>query len=155
MSTDAEVLAQIDAAFGSVPKPEHFTDHTHCEECAEHDETLRSHDRESLEVRHVGNPGWDPLAFSSPQGIAYYIPTLARFALSPPTYDFGWYGDQLLFHLFYNGAENELLKFCSSEQRRAVAGLLAHFIQTGAFEHERLTSDEEVQHTYELWANAA
>lgn len=154
MSTDAEVLAQIDAEFGPLLKPEHFTNFTHCEECAEHDETLRTCDRETLEVRHVGNAGWDPLAFSSPHGKAYYMPTLARFALAAPTYEFGWYGDQLLFHLFCNGAENKFLKFCNVQQRRAVAGLLAHFMQTGAFEQQRLTSDEELKQTYELWANA-
>jgi len=37
-----KVLAGIDAAFAGVPKPEHFTDHTHGCECKEHDDTLRS-----------------------------------------------------------------------------------------------------------------
>lgn len=48
MTSDADLLARIDAAFADVGKPGHFTDYRHCCECAEHDETLRSHDRDSL-----------------------------------------------------------------------------------------------------------
>jgi hypothetical protein len=84
MPSDREVLAAINAAFGDVPKPDHFTNYTHCEECAEHDETLRTHDRDTPLVSHVDNPGWDPLCFTSPHGKAYYMPALAKFALDPP-----------------------------------------------------------------------
>jgi hypothetical protein len=48
MSTDADVIARIDEAFGLVERPEHFTNFTHCCECAEHDGLLRSRDRETL-----------------------------------------------------------------------------------------------------------
>jgi len=151
MAYDADVLAEIDAAFGAVPKPEHFTDFEHCEECSEHDETLRSHDRESLEVSHVGNAGWDPLCFCSPIGLAYYLPTLARFALAEPTYNYGWYGDQFLFHVIYAGEENRLLRFCSPEQRRAIAALLVHIVETRATESYVISSQDELLRAHELW----
>jgi hypothetical protein len=61
MKTDADILAEIDAAFAAVEQPEHFTD-----------------------------PGWDPIAFASPQGMAYYFPALARIALSQPLYGYEW-----------------------------------------------------------------
>lgn len=77
MKNDAAILAVIDAEFGAVPRPEHFTDFTHCCECAEHDEALRSRDRASLRIEDVGNPGWDPLCFCSAEGIAYFFPALA------------------------------------------------------------------------------
>ena len=63
--SDKTVLTKIIDAFASVAKPEHFTDYNHCEECAEHDELLRSRNRFSLQFADVGNPGWDPLCFTS------------------------------------------------------------------------------------------
>jgi len=74
--TDEQVLSEIDAAFYSVEKPEHFMDYTHCEECAEHDQLLRERDRETLRIEDVGNICWQPISFSSVQGIAYYMPAL-------------------------------------------------------------------------------
>jgi hypothetical protein len=44
--TDTEALGILDAAFGPCPRPEHFTNDKHCEECAEHDELLRNRDRD-------------------------------------------------------------------------------------------------------------
>jgi len=155
MPTDSEVLAVINAAFGDVPKPDHFTNYTHCEECAEHDETLRMHDRDTLLVSHVRNPGWDPLCFTSPQGKAYYLPTLAKFALDPPSSQHGWYGDQLLFHLYADGAENEFIRYCNAAQRRAVAALLAHFVDTRASDFEALTREDELLRANEFWSSAA
>jgi hypothetical protein len=154
MGTDDEILARIDAAFGDVPKPEHFTCYTHCEECAEHDETLRSNDRASLQVSHVGNPGWDPLCFASPAGKAYYMPALARLALAPPTREYGWYGDQLVFHLSSGGAQNAFLAYCSPAQRQAVAGLLAHFVETRAAEAEDCFGADDLLRAHDLWSAA-
>ena len=50
-------------AFLAEPLPDHFTDYTHCCECAEHDELLRARDRETLALEDVGNAGWDPICF--------------------------------------------------------------------------------------------
>lgn len=66
--------------FGETPRPEHFTNHTHCSECAEHDETLRNETLESLSYDHL-RPGWDPLCFINPEGFQYYFPALVRLAL--------------------------------------------------------------------------
>jgi hypothetical protein len=126
MSGDADVISEIDRAFAACPKPEHFGNHTHCEECAEHDQLLRDRTRETLAIEDVGNVGWDPIAFSDSAGIAYYFPTLARLAISSCTYEYGWYGDLLLMHLTHQGSDNRLLRFCNVQQRRAVSHLLAH-----------------------------
>src|SRR5262245_43226978 len=105
MPTDAQILTAIDAAFGAWPRPQHFTDYRHCCECAEHDELLRSRDRSTLLQADVGNAGWDPICFCSAEGIAYYFPALARFALAEPVPELDWYGWQLIFHLYYGAAE--------------------------------------------------
>ena len=90
MSSDAQVLETIQQAFASSPRPRHFTNYTHCSECAEHDEVLRSRDVQTLRIEDVGNPGWDPICFISPEGFAYYVPALARLALAQPVEPHGW-----------------------------------------------------------------
>ena len=152
MKTDAEILAQIDAAFGIVERPEHFTDYRHCCECAEHDELLRSRDRETLRIADVGNPGWDPLCFAFPQGIAYYFPALARLALSSPICACEWYADQLLFHLSTGYRDNGFFQYCNPAQRAAVAGLLEHLIESRTDLVETHASTDELLRCWELWS---
>ena len=152
MDTDADVLAQVDAAFGHVGKPSHFTNYQHCEECAEHDQTLREHDRDTLGLDQLGNPGWDPLCFCTPEGKAYYFPTLARLSLRPPRSQYDWYGEQLLFHLYSGGAENDFLKYCSSEQRAAVVALLGHWVATRSQQLISESSADELLRAHELWS---
>src|SRR5690242_13994900 len=101
VSSDDDILEVVRQAFAVCPRPEHFTDFTHCEECREHDDLLRSRDVDSLRGEDVGNPGWDPLCFTSAEGFAYFFPALARLALDSAGPDRDWYGPQLLFHLTY------------------------------------------------------
>lgn len=151
MVADAEILAVIDSAFGDAPRPEHFTNYTHCEECAEHDELLRNRDRNTLQRSDVNNPGWDPICFCSPEGLAYYMPALARFALQEPLHELDWYGAQLLFHLYQGANYNEFFNFCSPSQRKSVAALLAHFVETRATLAEFEADD--LLRAHEIWSN--
>jgi hypothetical protein len=109
MPSDADILQIIKQAFAECRRPEHFTDYTHCEECAEHDEVLRSRDVDTLRIEDVGNPGWDPICFTTWEGFAYYFPALARLAFAEPEYADGWYGTVLLFHLVGDGRRNRRL----------------------------------------------
>ncbi len=150
---DVEIIADIDAAFGGAVKPEHFTNYDHCEECAEHDQLLRQRDRATLKIEDVGDPCWSPIVFTSPEGIAYYMPALVRLSLSPPTYGYDWFGDQLLFHLSYNDADNGFLRFCDARQRRAVAALLEYLMIVGADREDRLSDLDEFSHAREFWSS--
>ncbi len=97
---DQDILDRIDQAFAGVRKPDHFTDYDHCDECREHDDTLRNRTRETLRRQDLGNAGWDPITFSCAEGIGYFFPALARFALLPDVWRaHSWYGEQLLSHL--------------------------------------------------------
>ncbi|MBM0104190.1 hypothetical protein JM946_05510 [Steroidobacter sp. S1-65] len=129
---DQQVLHQIDQVFGEVPKPDHFTNHTHCSECEEHDSTLRMRTRETLRREDLGSSGWDPLNFSSAAGIGYLFPALARFALLPDACSrrHDWYGSQLLFHLSFEAGSNRFLAWCSPRQANAVYDLLCHLAAT-------------------------
>src|SRR5687767_15001421 len=80
-------------------KPDHFTDYQHCCECAEHDQTLLSFDHDSIGLSELGNPGWDPLCFSSPEGLIYYMPAMVRLTLDTIDNPQESYLDQFLFHL--------------------------------------------------------
>lgn len=152
MKTDAEILAAIDAAFRDALKPEHFTHHTHCEECAEHDQLLRRRDRDTLQMEDVGNIGWQPISFCSPEGMAYYMPALARLALSKPTYDYGWYGDTLAIHLSSNGSGNAFLRYCNHLQRKAVADLLRHLKTALPKDEFPTTPADELERYAALWS---
>src|SRR6188474_2254840 len=119
--TDDEMLAAIASAFAVVPRPEHFTNHTHCDECWEHDEVLRARDLDTLQIEDVGSQAWNPITMATPHGFAYYLPALARLALDPPPLkDWDWYGYIILFELRWNGPRNERWLYCSKEQRDAV-----------------------------------
>jgi hypothetical protein len=125
------VLRCIEQAFAGLSKPEHFTNHAHCDECEEHDQTLLARTRETLRREDLGNAGWDPIIFSSEEGIAYLFPALARFALLPDVWrQHSWYGSQLLSHLAWDGGSNRFLAWCSPGQRDAVYSLLMHLAET-------------------------
>ena len=149
---DQQVLQLIDQAFDGIPKPEHFTDHTHCDECEEHDQTLRRRTRETLRREDLGNLGWDPITFSSEEGIAYFFPALARFALVPDVWiQHGWYGIQLLSHLSYESGINRFLAWCSPRQREAVYALLEHLSDTRMSTIVNTMCEQELQTARSTW----
>jgi hypothetical protein len=108
----------------NVAKPAHFTNYKHCCECAEHDETLLNSDIDSIGLEQLGNPGWDPLCFCSPEGFIYYMPALVRLTLDTIENPQESYVDQLVFHLIRDGSGNDLVKVASDEQRRFVSNFL-------------------------------
>jgi hypothetical protein len=153
--TDREILDEIAREFAACPRPEHFTDYTHCCECYEHDEVLRSRDRDTLGAEDVGNPGWDPICFVTPEGFAYYLPALARLALSEPDPARDSYVSQLAFHLLYDGANNARWQHCTAGQRAAVAALLAHLIETRAALADEAYCADMLLEAFEVWSGAA
>jgi hypothetical protein len=129
MITDESVLAGVNAAFADARRPQRFTPFVADPEFRDHETLLQSRDRSSLTREDVG-PGYDPMNSCSPEGIAYFFPCLAAFALQTPSDPWEWYGDQLIFQLSYDGQSNPFLHFCSSSQRRAILGLLQHIAAT-------------------------
>lgn len=126
----------IDALFGATAKPEHFTNFRHCDECREHDETLRAHTRESISLAELGNPGWDPICFvNSIEGFRYYLPALARLSLGRGD---GYYLSQFLFHL-----NPERISALRETECQALADFLEHLMETMPEEiEENLDSDD-------------
>lgn len=153
MVTQSEAIAAVDLAFGLLPKPEHFTNYKHCEECAEHNELLRGRTQETLDFEDVGNPGREPMCFSSPEGVAFYLPSLVRLAFAEPPYGYDWYGHQMLFHLYSGGLENRLYTYCNSAQRAAVAALIGAMIELNLADIESSSSEDEFLHAHEIWSH--
>ena len=99
----------------------------------------------------MGNPGWDPICFTSPEGFAYYFPALARLALAPPSAQHGWYADQLLFHLSSGFEDNAYWRACSPPQKAAVARLLQHIIETRPALVDDHAAADDILRCHALW----
>ncbi len=134
----------------NVPKPTHFVNYQHFCECAEHDQTLLASDVDTIGLRELGNPGWDPLCFSSTEGLMYYMPALIRLTLD--TMDNEAYVDQMLFHLMQDGMGNRLVGSCSKEQRDFVAGFLQYLIENYSSQIEvGAFSADNIFRAHEIW----
>lgn len=150
---DRQVLRELDQAFGDVPRPDHFTNYTHCSECKEHDDTLRMRTRETLRREDLGSCGWDPVNFSSVEGIGYLFPALARFALLPDAWNtrHDWYGSQLLFHLSHGGGSNRFLAWCSPRQANAVYHLLLQLAASRLHDIQNYGEESSLRTALEAW----
>jgi hypothetical protein len=148
MSVEEKIINHVEEAFGSAPRPEHFTNYEHCCECFDHDELLRARDRQTLTIEDVGNAGWDPVCFMSVEGFRYYLPALLRLALDSDTYL-----PQLLFHLLYDGERNARMSHCSPAERKAVVDFLWHTV-----EHRPSAvadCEEDLQRAIAIWSDGA
>jgi hypothetical protein len=138
-----------------VAKPAHFTNYQHCCECAEHDETLLANDIDSIGLQQLGNPGWDPLCFSSPAGFMYYMPALIRLTLDTIDNPQETYLDQMLFHLIQDGVGNRIVNACSKEQREFMAGFLEYLIDNHSSQIEAgVFSSDDILRAHEIWSAA-
>ena len=152
MASDHQIMSVINEAFATERRPDHFTNYTHCCECAEHDELLRARDRETLVLEDVGNPGWDPICFVTTEGFRYYLPALVRLAFDTPNdQNAGPYLSQLLFHLIGDGEKNRRVVCCSPAQRRAVVGFLWHVVSTRDCSAEGC--EDDLQRAIEIWSD--
>ena len=121
----------------TVPKPTHFTNYRHCCECAEHDETLLTADINAIGLEQLGNPGWDPLCFTSAAGLVHYMPALIRLTLETMDTLQEQYLEQLLLHLIYDGTENRIVRACNPEHRAFIARFLAYLIEQYSVEMDK------------------
>ena len=134
------------------PKPTHFTNYRHCCECAEHDATLLAYDVNSIGVEQLGNPGWDPLCFTSAEGLLYYLPALIRLTLETMDTPQEQYLEQLLFHLLYDGPENRIVRACNPEQRAFIAGFLMYLMEQYSVEiDEGIFRADDMLKAYAIW----
>jgi hypothetical protein len=137
----------------NVSKPTHFLDYSHCCECAEHDQTLSTADVDSIGLDQLGNAGWDPLCFCSPEGFLYYMPALIRLTLDTIDNPRHNYLEQMLFHLIRDGAGNMLVEACTSDQRAFVARFLEHLVESHAQQIQAgVYTADDVLRAHDIWS---
>lgn len=149
MSGKSDWIAEARSLF-LAEKPEHFTNYEHCDECQEHDQTLLAGQIDTIGLEELGNPGWDPICFSSAEGVKYYMPALIRLSLESVADAF--YLEQLLFHLEFDGANNKLYLVCDSAQREFMVRFLDHMILNYAGELEKNCCADDALRVRELWS---
>jgi hypothetical protein len=133
-------------------KPVHFTNYQHCCECSEHDETLTSFDRDSIGLQQLGNPCWDPLCFTSAEGLKYYLPALVRLTLDTINNPAEMYLEQFLFHLIQDGNDNRLVSVCNKEQRKFIANFLEYLLEHHLDHIEKgVTYSDDIYKAYDIW----
>ena len=117
MSADPELasaFAAIDAAFAASPRPEKFTDHPYCEECAAADEYFRRFTPATI-AAVTDPPETLPISFLTDEAFLYLLPGILRWLpRSGPQYCVG----DVLFHV-----ENRLHTF-EPDRRGALRDLL-------------------------------
>ncbi|GAT32389.1 hypothetical protein TSACC_2787 [Terrimicrobium sacchariphilum] len=119
MKTDAEAIFEVEQAFASCQRPQRFTDYWLCDECAEHNETLARHTPQTITLKELGNVGWDPICFATPEAFQYYLPALSRLAIAEIE---GNYLMQFLFHV----NDDRRYQCLSASQRRCLFRFLSH-----------------------------
>ena len=154
MATDQEIIDAVREAFGSEPRPQHFTNHSHCCECAEHNDLLSFRDPDTLRLEDVNNAGWDPICFATSEGFRYYLPALVRLAMESSTKR-EWYLPQLLFHLIGDGSQNRRVECCGGQQQEAIVRFLWHVVESRGELMAEYGIEDEVQRAIEIWSEGA
>jgi len=136
----------------SVERPTHFTNYEHCEECNEHDQTLINSTIDGIGLEELGNPGWDPICFCSPDGKKYFMPSFVRLSLE--TIDGDFYFSQLLFHLESDAPEYALALSCNNEQRRFIQSFIEYMILCHPEELTRNSCECDALRVHAVWSDA-
>ena len=151
MKIDTDIREKVRVTFRKGRKPGHFTNHSHCDECKEHDDVLRARNVNTLTIQDVGNPGWDPICYISPEGFEYYFPAFVRLTLAAPRES---YLSQFLFHLAYEGARNRHFRHFAPQQREVVVAFLRHVLENHRDIVEEQDCEDELQFAISVWALA-
>jgi hypothetical protein len=137
-------------ALFATPRPEHFTNYLHCEECLEHDQTLLNSTIDDIGMEELGNPGWDPMCFVEPAGFIYYFPALVRLCLES-TEEWSYIG-QFLFRLIYDGPQNEYVLAFNDAQRDFVVRFLNYLLETRAELIMLYGEDDDLFTALRIWS---
>lgn len=133
-----------------IQRPEHFTNHTHCCECQDHDEELQPFTPTTLTREALGHMGWDPITFCTDEGFRYFLPGMIRILLTE-TGDQSYY-EQFLFHLNYVSEDRDRYKICSEEERKIVTEALNWLLDNKSDEIEAELCSEDLLNAIARWS---
>jgi hypothetical protein len=136
------ILSAIDEAFRSDRPARMVRNPSHCCECAEHEEAMQSVTPETVSLKQVGSPAWDPVCYLSEEAYRYFMPGLARLARGRGD---AYYLDQFLFHL-----ESGRIDGLNGQQCRALGALLDDLYETMSDEIDGNMDDRTLGHVMDL-----
>jgi len=149
------IISEGYRAFSNFARPEHFTNHTHCEERAEHDETMPSCSLSEIGPQHVGNPGWSPIPFLTESAYGYVMPRLLEMALSNGTNSDS---DPFLFQYLLAltpAPEHKRLDYFTSEQANVILESLYYIRDRMGPLVERECCESDLSKAIALWQTIA
>lgn len=149
--TIRKIIDEANAVFAKVERPQHFTDHTHCCECAEHDDTLQQYTPDTITREALGHAGWDPVTFSNDEGFRYYLPALIRWALTGTGDD--EYIEQFLSQVIRDGPENSRWEACTPEERAVVLKALHALLDERTEDVDNWLDADRLMQAIEIWTN--
>lgn len=152
MNEVAEIIETARKAFADIERPAHFTNHTHCCECAEHDEELQPFTPNDLTLTALGHMGWDPITFCTDHAFRYFLPGLIRIVLTENGEEN--YYEQFLWHITPQG-EYDRHAACSADERAVVAQALDWLLENRSDEIEREMSSTQLLYAIETWSQDA
>lgn len=151
MGSVQQLVDEAADVFAKVPRPEHFTDHTHCCECAEHDEVLQKFTPETITREALGHAGWDPMTFATDAGFRYYLPALIRMTLTKE--DDEYYIDQFLSQVIRDGPRNSRWVACTMEERNVVLKVLHALLEKRTEEVDNWLDADRLLQAIEIWSD--
>lgn len=125
-----EFVEQARVVFGKARRPKHFTS-LHCDECIEHDEEMRPFNNDTLTLKPLGHPGWNPICFLTPEAFRYFMPGLIRIQIeelmTPAEQNHGFWN---LFLIDYSlsAAESTQFSLLTSDEVAFVAKFYTAFL---------------------------
>ncbi len=151
MDLTEQLINEATKVFGKVQRPEHFTNHTHCCECAEHDGTLRQYTPDTITREALGHAGWDPMTFATDTGFRYYMPALIRIALTKTGDDY--YIDQFLSQVVRDGPRNSRWEACTLAERAVVLKALRLMLEERTEEVDNWLDADRLMQAIEIWSD--
>lgn len=142
------IIHAANEAFACVERPDHFTNHTHCCECAEHDQVLREYTPQTIPRQALGHMGWDPITFTQNQGFTYYLPALVRVVLTHDGEDD--YFDQFLWHVEHMALREPAIELTRT-QRAVVRDTLNFLLEERTEIIELYCLDDDLLRVLEAW----
>ena len=147
--TAESIIARAFEVGAGVSRPAHFTNHTHCCECLDHDNELQPHTPETIPRSALGTMAWDPITFCTDEAFRYYLPGLIRIVLTESGEDN--YYEQFLWHLTYVGEGRDWHHICTQEERKVVAAALNWLLENRSEEVEAECASEDLLAAIERW----
>ncbi len=153
MDTVDELIARAMSISDTLKRPAHFTNHTHCCECQDHDDELQPYTPRDVTRRALGTGGWDPITFTTLAGFRYFLPGLVRVVLSESGPDD--YYDQFLWHISMDIRWQERKQACSTQEQELVRDTLTWLLEHRAQEFEEAMLADELLDALEKWSETA